>query len=119
MSPISGTPCARRPQRRRHDRGRLDAVVTHGNGPQVGFILRRNELAAHEVHPTPLDLIVADTQGSIGFMLQQTLNNEFHRRKLVRQCITLVTQVLVDSERPGLCQPHQTDRQLFGRGERA
>jgi carbamate kinase len=64
-------------QRRRHGRGRLDDGVTHGNGPQVGFILRRNELAAHEVHPTPLDLIVADTQGSIGFMLQQTLNNEF------------------------------------------
>lgn len=74
-----------------------NAVITHGNGPQVGFILRRNELAAHEVHPTPLDLIVADTQGSIGFMLQQTLNNEFHRRKIARQSITLVTQVLVDS----------------------
>ena len=57
-------------------------VVTHGNGPQVGFILRRNELAAPEVHPTPLDLIVADTQGSIGFMLQQTLNNEFLQRKI-------------------------------------
>ena len=41
-------------------------VITHGNGPQVGFILRRNELAAHEVHTTPMDLIGADTQGSIG-----------------------------------------------------
>ena len=73
-------------------------VVTHGNGPQVGFILRRNELAAAEVHPTPLDLIVADTQGSIGFMLQQTLNNEFFQRKISRQCITLITQVRVEAD---------------------
>jgi carbamate kinase len=80
-------------------------VITHGNGPQVGFILRRNELAAHEVHPTPLDLIVADTQGSIGFMLQQTLNNEFFQRKLDRQCITLITQVQVAADDPAFANP--------------
>jgi carbamate kinase len=84
-------------------------VVTHGNGPQVGFILRRNELAAHEVHPTPLDLIVADTQGSIGFMLQQTLNNEFFQRKIDRQCITIITQVLVDADDPAF-QPTRPSR---------
>lgn len=71
-------------------------VVTHGNGPQVGFILRRNELAAGEVHTTPLDLIGADTQGSIGYMLQQSLDNEFRRRGLYRRAITIVTQVRVD-----------------------
>lgn len=80
-------------------------AITHGNGPQVGFILRRNELAAHEVHPTPLDLIVADTQGSIGFMLQQTLNNEFFQRNIDRQCITLVTQVEVDPNDPAFAHP--------------
>jgi carbamate kinase len=80
-------------------------VITHGNGPQVGFILRRNELASPEVHPTPLDLIVADTQGSIGFMLQQALNNEFHQRQIDRQCITLVTQVLVDADDPAFANP--------------
>lgn len=80
-------------------------AITHGNGPQVGFILRRNELAAHEVHPTPLDLIVADTQGSIGFMLQQTLNNEFFQRNIDRQCITLVTQVEVDPNDPAFARP--------------
>jgi carbamate kinase len=80
-------------------------VVTHGNGPQVGFILRRNELAAPQVHPTPLDLIVADTQGSIGFMLQQTLNNEFFQRKLRRQCITIVTQVRVAGDDPAFQNP--------------
>ncbi len=80
-------------------------VITHGNGPQVGFILRRNELAAPQVHPTPLDLIVADTQGSIGFMLQQTLNNEFHQRRIARQCITLVTQVRVETDDPAFKNP--------------
>jgi carbamate kinase len=80
-------------------------VITHGNGPQVGFILRRNELAAPQVHPTPLDLIVADTQGSIGFMLQQTLNNEFHQRRIARQCITLVTQVRVEADDPAFKNP--------------
>jgi carbamate kinase len=81
-------------------------VVTHGNGPQVGFILRRNELAAHEVHPTPLDLIVADTQGSIGFMLQQTLEQRFHScASIDRQCITIITQVLVDADDPAFANP--------------
>ncbi len=80
-------------------------VITHGNGPQVGFILRRNELAAPEVHTTPLSLIVADTQGSIGYMLQQALNNEFHRQGVARQCITLITQVRVDADDPAFENP--------------
>lgn len=73
-------------------------VVTHGNGPQVGFILRRNELAAGELHTTPLDLIVADTQGSIGYMLQQAIRNELHARGIRRPVVAVITQVLVDSE---------------------
>ena len=80
-------------------------VVTHGNGPQVGFILRRNELAAHEVHTTPMDVIVADTQGSIGYMLQQALDNEFHRRNLYRRAYTIVTQVVVDRNDPAFQHP--------------
>lgn len=82
-----------------------NVVVTHGNGPQVGFILRRNELAAYEVHTTPLSLIVADTQGSIGYMLQQALNNEFHSRNIPRSCLALVTQVLVDDDDPAFHNP--------------
>jgi carbamate kinase len=81
------------------------AVITHGNGPQVGFILRRNELAAPQVHPTPLDLIGADTQGSIGYMLQQALNNEFYQRNVPRQCITLITQTRVDRDDPAFQAP--------------
>jgi carbamate kinase len=80
-------------------------VVTHGNGPQVGYILRRNELAAHEVHPTPLDIIGADTQGSIGYMLQQALRNELNSRGIDRPVVAVVTQVLVDLDDPGFKNP--------------
>jgi carbamate kinase len=82
-----------------------DLVITHGNGPQVGFILRRNELAAHEVHQTPLDLIDADTQGSIGYMLQQALGNEMHRRKLNKRAVTVITQTLVAADDPAFQHP--------------
>jgi len=82
-----------------------NVVITHGNGPQVGFILRRNELASPQVHATPLDLIVADTQGSIGFMLQQALDNEFLVRGISRHCVTLVTQVRVEGNDPAFQNP--------------
>jgi carbamate kinase len=75
-----------------------DVVVTHGNGPQVGFILRRAELALHELHPVPLDSCGADTQGAIGYMFQKALYNEFRRRGIKKQATTVVTQVLVDRE---------------------
>lgn len=80
-------------------------IVTHGNGPQVGYILRRNELAAHAVHMTPLDLIVADTQGAIGYMLQQALGNELYRRGITVPVVSVVTQVLVDEEDPAFTNP--------------
>jgi carbamate kinase len=80
-------------------------VITHGNGPQVGYILRRNELAAHEVHTTPLDLIVADTQGSIGYMLQQALRNELFSRNIELPVVSLITQVRVDRDDPAFANP--------------
>jgi carbamate kinase len=80
-------------------------IITHGNGPQVGFILRRNELAEHEVHPTPLDIIGADTQGAIGYMISQSLDNEFKRRGLHKPIAAVVTQVLVDRDDPGFQNP--------------
>ncbi len=82
-----------------------DLVVTHGNGPQFGFILRRNELAAPHVHPTPLDLISADTQGSIGYMVQQALTNELARRGIERRAVTVITQVVVDAGDPAFSKP--------------
>lgn len=80
-------------------------VITHGNGPQVGYILRRNELAAPHVHVTPLDLIVADTQGSIGYMLQQALSNALYSRSIDIPVVSLVTQVLVDERDPAFNHP--------------
>lgn len=80
-------------------------VVTHGNGPQVGYILRRSELAAHEVHTVPLDLIVADTQGSIGYMLQQSLDNALRKHGLNRTITTVITQVQVDHDDPAFDNP--------------
>jgi carbamate kinase len=80
-------------------------VITHGNGPQVGYIMRRNELAAHKVHTTPLDLIVADTQGAIGYMLQQALGNELYSRNIDIPVVSLVTQALVDKNDPAFVHP--------------
>ena len=82
-----------------------DIVVTHGNGPQVGYILRRAELAAHEVHTVPLDVIGADTQGAIGYMLAQALDNEFKRRGIVKPTAAVVTQTIVDKDDPGFTNP--------------
>jgi len=71
------------------------AVVTHGNGPQVGDALLRSELAASQAEPLPMDACVAETQGSIGYLLQQTLQETLPRRGLRRPVVTMVTQVLV------------------------
>lgn len=75
-----------------------EVVVTHGNGPQVGFILRRSELSLHELHRVPLDYCGADTQGAIGYMFQQALYNEFQRRGIDKHAVTVVSQVLVDRD---------------------
>jgi len=80
-------------------------IVTHGNGPQVGYILRRSELAAHEVYTIPLDIVVADTQGGIGYMLQQALRNELYSRGLHRAVVALITQTLVDEHDPAFQNP--------------
>ncbi len=82
-----------------------DVVLTHGNGPQVGFILRRSELSVHELHPVPLDYCGADTQGAIGYMFQRALHNEFHKRGINKQAATIVTQVLVDKNDPAFQNP--------------
>jgi carbamate kinase len=82
-----------------------DVVITHGNGPQVGFILRRAELAAHELHPVPLDYCGADTQGAIGYMFQRALHNEFRTRGMKKRAATVVTQVLVDRNDPAFENP--------------
>lgn len=82
-----------------------DVVVTHGNGPQVGFILRRAELALHELHMVALDYCGADTQGAIGYMFQRALYNEFRNRRIEKQAVTVVTQTLVDRNDPAFHKP--------------
>ena len=75
-----------------------DVAIGHGNGPQVGFILRRSEIAAkyEGMHEVPLDVCGADSQGAIGYMLQQTLQNELKSRGIQKSVATVVTQVKVD-----------------------
>ena len=82
-----------------------NVAIGHGNGPQVGFILRRSELAAHELHEIPLDVCVADTQGAIGYALQQNLYNEFKELGLNKNAVTVVTQVEVSADDPALQTP--------------
>ncbi len=82
-----------------------NVVVTHGSGPQVGFILRRSELAIAEVPPVPMDYAAADLQGAIGYMFQRALGNEFRRRGIERRAATVVTQVLVDPADPAFADP--------------
>jgi carbamate kinase len=75
-----------------------DVVITSGNGPQVGFILRRSEISRKELHEVPLDYCGADTQGAIGYMIQRALYNEFQKRKVTKPVSTVVTLVRVDTD---------------------
>jgi carbamate kinase len=82
-----------------------DVAIGHGNGPQVGFILRRSELARHELHEVPLDVCGADSQGAIGYALQQTLHNHFLDMGIRKRVATVVTQVEVDRDDPAWKNP--------------
>jgi carbamate kinase len=84
-----------------------DVAIGHGNGPQVGFILRRSEIAAKVagMHEVPLDACGADTQGAIGYALQQNLRNEFDRRGIDKDAATVITQVRVDADDPAFENP--------------
>jgi carbamate kinase len=80
-------------------------VVTHGNGPQVGFILRRSELSIAEVPPVPMDYAGADIQGAVGYMFLKALRNAFKRRGIAREPACVVTQTLVDRNDPAFSNP--------------
>jgi carbamate kinase len=84
-----------------------EVAIGHGNGPQVGFILRRSEIAAkvEGMHEVPLDVCGADSQGAIGYALQQTLQNELFKRGIKKPVATVVTQVLVDKNDPAFQNP--------------
>ncbi len=82
-----------------------EIVITHGNGPQVGFILFRSDYARERIHTIPLDSCVADTQGSLGYNFQMALRNEFRNRGIDKSVTTVVTQVVVDSDDPAFKDP--------------
>jgi carbamate kinase len=84
-----------------------DLAIGHGNGPQVGFILRRSEIAhkTEGMHEVPLDVCGADTQGAIGYELQQALQNELFHRKIHKNVATIITQVRVDPADPAFASP--------------
>lgn len=90
-------------------------LISHGNGPQVGFIMRRSEVTRRVtgLHLVPLVNVVADTQGSIGYQIQQSLNNELASRNTPGQCVTVVTQVVVDPDDPGFKEPAKPVGEFF------
>ncbi|QJW44703.1 carbamate kinase [bacterium BFN5] len=84
-----------------------EVIITHGNGPQVGFILRRSEIASEvaRMHHVPLVNCGADTQGAIGYQIQQAMDNEFARRGIKKSAVAIVTQVAVAADDPAFGQP--------------
>ncbi|MBE0686850.1 MAG: carbamate kinase [Anaerolineaceae bacterium] len=94
-----------------------NVVVTHGNGPQVGFILRRSELSSHELHEVPLDYCGADSQGAIGYMFARALTNEFKNRKMDKQVAAVVTQTVVDRNDEAFQHPTKPIGSFMGEEE--
>jgi carbamate kinase len=94
-----------------------DVVIGHGNGPQVGFILRRSELAAHELHEVPLDACGADSQGAIGYALAQNLQNVLRRRAMDRPVVAIVTQTEVAADDPAFTNPTKPIGSFMDDGE--
>src|SRR2546426_6088857 len=92
-------------------------VISHGNGPQVGFILLRSEHSRGTLHEVPLDSIGADTQGAIGYQIQQAMGNELRKRRLKQSVATVVTQALVDKNDPAFQKPSKPIGQFYNKEE--
>ena len=86
-------------------RSGLDVVITHGNGPQIGNILRQNEETRRLVPPMPLDVCGAESQGMIGYFLQQALGNALAESEVPRRVVTVLTQVVVERGDPAFANP--------------
>lgn len=91
--------------------------LTHGNGPQVGDELFRMELTQSDVPPLPLGVCVAETQGSIGYMIQQSLQNALKEKTIDREVVTLITQTIVDADDPTIKNPSKFIGQRFSKDE--
>ena len=82
-----------------------DVVITHGNGPQVGNLLLQSEITREQMPTMPLDVLVAYTEGSLGYVMQQAMLNQLYRRNVDRYVVTMVSQVLVDRNDPAFKNP--------------
>lgn len=94
-----------------------DVIITHGNGPQVGAQLLRSELASSQVYTQPLDVCVADTQGSMGYMLQLGVQNELAHYNINISVATIVTQVVVDKNDKGFANPNKPIGPFYSKEE--
>lgn len=92
-------------------------VVTHGNGPQVGNALLRTELTHGLAPDLPLGILVADTEGGMGYMIQQSLYNAFKKQKINRSVITIITEMLVDPSDPEVVDPSKFVGQFYTEDE--
>ena len=90
-----------------------DIVISHGNGPQVGDILLRNDIAKGEIPPMAMDVCVAESQGQIGYMMQQALSSEFVRRRMDKVAVSLITQVIVSGDDPAFKNPTKPIGQYY------
>jgi carbamate kinase len=95
----------------------LDVVITHGNGPQVGNLLVKNELAAAVVPPMPLDWCVAQTQATLGFIVLNALDHALHQRGIHRRTAAVVTRTLVESDDPAFAHPTKPIGRYLSRSE--
>ena len=92
-------------------------VVVHGNGPQVGFMALRSEMSKETVHEVPLDALVANTQGSMGYMIQRALREELYRRRIKIEVVALVTEVEVDPNDQAFQEPTKPIGRFFTKEE--
>lgn len=95
--------------------GDLRVAILHGNKPQVGFVLHRSELASHALHPVPLDVCGADTQGATGYMLAQAVRNVLAQQRIERDVMSIITQTVVDSHDPNFNIPTKAIGPYFDR----
>ncbi len=92
-------------------------IIVHGNGPQVGAELVRSQMASHEVPELPLGVLVADTEGGMGYMIQQSLQNVLWKHRLKRPVVTILTQVVCSKDDPRLQQPSKPVGRFFSETE--
>lgn len=96
-----------------------DIVITHGNGPQVGNILMRNDAGEqlYNIAQMPLDICVADSQGGIGYMIERMFRNVLTRHGIKKNVICIVTQILVDMSDPAFCDPQKRVGKIYSKEE--